>query len=395
LTILTREDTHFAIVCNTLGNLGSAMTATREIGIGIVGGGYMGKAHAVAMLAVGAVFATRLRPRLEVVAAGSDASAARYAADYGFRRGTADWRDLVADPKVEAVVIASPQSTHRAIAEAAFAARKPVFCEKPLGASLDDARAMTAAAEASGLPNMIGFNYIRTPATQYARSLIEAGALGRIVWFRGEHTEDFDSDPEKPATWRNFGRANGTMGDLAPHMVNAALMLMGPIAELTADIASVHTTRPGPDGPVATDNDDQGQFLCRFAGGAMGHLSFSRVATGRKMGYAYEVTGTKGALRFDQEDQNALWLYRAEGPEAGRGFTKILAGPAHPDFAAFCQGPGHGTGYQDQIIIEAKDFLTAIETGRAIRPTFRDGLEVMRVIDAAWRSSETKGWVNP
>ena len=141
-------------------------------------------------------------------------------------------------------------------------------------------------------------------------------------------------------------------------------------------------------------NDDHAQLMCRFANGVMGHLYFSRVATGRKMGYAYEVTGTKGAIRFDQEDQNALWLYRGEGPEAERGFRKILTGPAHPDYEPFCLGPGHGTGYQDQIIIEARDFLQAIETGEPVWPTFADGLEVMRIIDAAWRSAETRAWVD-
>jgi inosose dehydratase len=105
-------------------------------------------------------------------------------------------------------------------------------------------------------------------------------------------------------------------------------------------------------------------MMVRFASGAMGHLYFSRAATGRKMGYAYEIHGTKGAIRFDQEDQNAVWLYRAEGPEATRGFTRILTGPEHPDYLPFCQGPGHGTGYQDQIIIEARDFLRAIADGR-------------------------------
>ena len=110
------------------------------------------------------------------------------------------------------------------------------------------------------------------------------------------------------------------------------------------------------------------------------------------MGYAYEITGTKGAIRFDQEDQNALWLYRAEGDEAARGFTKILTGPAHPDYEPFCQGPGHGTGYQDQIIIEARDFLEAIANGKSVWPTFRDGMEVNQVVAAAMASSRDKSW---
>jgi predicted dehydrogenase len=364
----------------------------REIGVGVVGGGYMGKAHSVAMSAVAAVFNTELRPKLEVIAATTDASADRYRATYGFARSTADWRELIADPLVEAVVIASPQETHRAIAEAAFARGLPVLCEKPLGASLADAEAMVAAAEASGAINMVGFNYIRTPASQFARALIARGEFGAITWFRGEHAEDFDADPNRPASWRNFGAANGTMGDLAPHMINAALALIGPIARLSADIGTVHANRPGTEGRDA--NDDIGQFMCRFQNGAMGHLSFSRVSHGRKMGYAYEITGTTGAIRFDQEDQNALWLYKADDPPALRGFRKILAGPEHPDYLPFCQGPGHGTGYQDQIIIEAKDFLTAIASGTPAWPTFRDGLEVSRIVAAAQASATSGAWVN-
>lgn len=358
------------------------------IGIGIVGGGYMGKAHSVAMAAVASVFDTALRPRLVSICGSSPESSRRYQKAYGFERAADDWQALVADPDVEAIVIASPQGTHRAIAEAAFARGKHVLCEKPLGASLEDARAMTAAAEASGCANMIGFNYIRTPASKYACDLIAEGRIGQVTWFRGEHTEDFYADPDAPATWRSEGEANGTLGDLSPHMINGARALIGPIAEVMADIPVVHATRGG----LPASNDDQAQMMVRFEGGATGHLFFSRIATGRKMGYAYEVHGTKGAIRFDQEDQNALWLYTADGPEAERGFRKILTGPAHPDYAPFCQGPGHGTGYQDQIIIEAKDFLHAIASGQAVWPTFREGLEVSKVIAAARASHADKDW---
>jgi predicted dehydrogenase len=359
-----------------------------EIGIGIVGGGYMGKAHAVAMAAVGAVFETRLRPRLEMVAASSPESAERYRVAFGFARAAADWTELVEDPQVEAVVIASPQDTHCAIAEAAISLGKPVFCEKPLADKLEDARAMVALAEKARVPNMVGFNYIRTPASQFARQLLAEGAIGKVTWFRGEHTEDFLADPDTPFSWRCEGVANGNMGDLAPHPINAALALMGPIARVLADVECVHDLRPG--GRVT--NDDHAQIMVRFASGVMGHIYSSRVATGRKMGYAYEIHGTKGAIRFDQEDQNALWLYRAEGPEAERGFRKILTGPAHPDYAAFCQGPGHGTGYQDQIVIEARDFLRAIETGEPVWPTFRDGLAVAEVVEAVLTSARTGTW---
>lgn len=361
-----------------------------QIGIGILGGGYMGKAHAVAMSSVGAIFNTALRPRLEMVCATSDESAERYRQAYGFARGTSDWRELVSDPKVEAIVIASPQHTHREVAAAAMALGKPVLCEKPLGTSLEESASMVALADANDVVNMVGFNYVRTPATQFARNLIAEGAIGDVTWFRGEHTEDFYADPNMPATWRAKGKANGTMGDLAPHMINAALALIGPISKVMAMTETVHADRPG----GGTDNDDHAQFMCRFENGVMGHLYFSRVATGRKMGYAYEISGTKGAIRFDQEDQNALWLYQMEGPEAERGFRKILTGPNHPDYEPFCQGPGHGTGYQDQIIIEAKDFLTAIAKGENIWPTFRDGHEVNRVVAAVHASHETEAWTH-
>ncbi len=146
------------------------------------------------------------------------------------------------------------------------------------------------------------------------------------------------------------------MGDLAPHIINGTLALMGDITSLSAQIETVHATRPGPHGPVRVDNDDQAQIDARFASGAMGHLFVSRVATGRKMGYAYEINGTKGSIRFDQEDQNSIWLYRAEGPERTRGFTRILAGPEHPDYRAFCLGPAHGTAIRTRSSLKLAIF---------------------------------------
>jgi predicted dehydrogenase len=361
-----------------------------QIGIGIVGGGYMGKAHSVAMTAVAAVFDTHLRPSLEVICTTTEAGAAEKARQFGFRTSTSDWRKLVDDPAVEAVVIASPQETHLEIATAALAKRKHVLCEKPLGLGLEQSRAMVDAARKSGCIHMVGFNYIRTPASQLARQIIERGEIGEITFLRAEHTEDFLADASQPGDWRTQGRSNGNMGDLSPHIINAALALAGPITSLVADIATVHKTRGG----VAVGNDDQSAIMCRFANGASGQLFVSRVATGRKMGYAYEVYGTKGSIRFDQEDQNALWLYRSEGPEERRGFAKILTGPNHPDYKAFCLGPGHGTGYQDQIIIEARDFLEAIHSGKSVWPTFEDGMKVNQIIEACWRSHEHRRWID-
>ncbi len=358
-----------------------------RIGIGVVGGGYMGKAHSAAFAAVGTVFETRLKPRLVAICGSTPESGARYAEAYGFDKAAADWQALVADPEVEAVVIASPQATHRAVAEAALAAGKPVLCEKPMGLDLAEGQAMLAAAERAGLANMVAYNYSRTPATQYVRQLLAEEALGRVHHIRIEHTEDFHLTGLLPP-WRAKGAANGCLGDLAPHPINAALALGGPIAEVSAVMETVFAERGG----VKVENDDQVLMTMRFASGASGQLFASRVATGRKMGYIYEITGEKGAIRFDQEDQNALWLYLAEGPEAQAGFRKILTGPAHPDYKPFCLGPGHGTGYQDQIIIEAKDFLTAIDTGETVWPSFADGVAVHRVTEAVRAAAASGGW---
>jgi predicted dehydrogenase len=363
------------------------------IGIGLVGSGYMGKAHAIALKAVATVFNTKLRPLCSCLCTTTEAGAARKAEEFGFSRSTADWRQLIADDAVEAVVIASPPDTHLRIALAALAAGKPVFCEKPLAASLEETRTMAAAAARSGVANMVGFNYVRTPATQLAHEIIAGGELGSIVHVRAEHTEDFLSDPAEPASWRTRDAATGALGDLAPHIINAVLRLVGPIEQLVADVRTIHAHRAGPEGIEAVSNDDQANLLCRFENGAMGCIHVSRISTGRKNGYAYEIVGTKGALRFDQEDQNALWLYDGRAAPSRRGFAKVLTGPEHPDYAAFCEGAGHGTGFADQTIIEARDFLKAIETGEPVFPTFQDGLQVARVLAAARCSSEQRRWI--
>lgn len=363
-----------------------------DIGIGIVGGGYMGKAHAMAMGSVARTFDLALRPTLVSVAASSPASAERYRDAFGFAKAAADWREVVEDPSVDAIIIASPQNTHKDIALAAAAKGKPVFCEKPLGASVEEANAMVDAVENAGVANMVGFNYPRAPAVQLARKLLADGRIGRPYFFRIEHSEDFYADPNAPASWRTRGMAYGTAGDLAPHPVNAAMALGGAIAEVSATIDTVVKERPGDKGMEPVLNDDVMQFMCRFESGATGHILASRVATGRKMGYVFEVFGEDGALRFDMEDQNSLWFFDRNDPSEIAGFRRILTGHASPDFAALCPGDGHGTGYQEQIVIEAKDFLKAIETGNPVWPTFRDGLDVWRVINAGLEAAKSGGW---
>lgn len=361
--------------------------------IGLIGAGYMGKAHTLALQAVKTVFGTSLTPVCEMIATSTAEGAAEHAERWGWRRSTGDWRQLIADPAVDAIVIATPPRTHLDMALAVIARGKPVFCEKPLGCNPDESLMMTEAAELAGVPNMTGFNYIRTPASQLARQIIESGEIGEIVQVTGEHVEDYLHDPSLPASWRTriaTGTEAGALGDVAPHIVNACLRLAGPIQSLVADMQTVHTLR----GNERVENDDQGQMLLRFSNGASGSISFSRIAAGRKMGYTYRITGTRGAIAFDQENQNVLWLYESAKPASRQGFQRLLMGPAHPDYLAFNQGTGHGTGYNEQIVIEARDFLTAIETGQAVWPTFRDGYDVDCITAAALRSAAQRRWVD-
>jgi len=353
----------------------------------------MGKAHAVALQSVGAVFNTRFRPVCEMICSTTAEGAACKAIELGFKSSSGHWQDLIANPRVEALVIASPPTTHREIALAAFAAGKAVFCEKPLGSSLEDARAMADMAAASKLPNMVGFNYIRAPAVQLAREMILSGEIGEIIHVRAEHTEDFLADPQAPASWRTRDVSSGNLGDLSPHIINAMLRLAGPIERVVAQMQTVYSTRPGANGPEAVRNDDQADFLCRFKSGAIGAITVSRVATGSKLRYCFDIAGTKGALRFDAEDQNTLQYYDAGLKPGRQGFSKLLTAPEHPDYGAFCEGPGHGTGYSAQIVIEARDFLRAIETHEAISPTFEDGLQVSRIVAAISRSHTEERWV--
>jgi len=368
----------------------------QDINIGLIGAGYMGKAHTIAYKAVRGIFPTALNPVCECISTSSAEGAARSAQELGWNRSTGDWRVLVGDRAIDAIIVATPPATHKDIVLAALALGKPVFCEKPLGMTAAESLQLAQAAEAAGVANMVGYNYIRTPASQLARQIIESGEIGEIIHVAAEHVEDYLHDPRAPASWRTreaTATRAGALADVGSHLLNLALRLGGPVDSLVADMNTVHAQRQGPTGMEAVENDDQGNVMLRFASGALGALTFSRVAAGRKMGYTYRITGTKGALAFDQENQNALWLYDAGRPAQRQGFQRLLMGPAHPDYLAFSQGAGHGTGYNEQIVIEARDFLQAIAGGQPVWPTFRDGYEVDRLIAAALRSMQERSWI--
>lgn len=357
-----------------------------DIGVGLIGTGFMGKAHALAFRAARAVLADVPEARLEVLCDTPATRAEQMAAQFGFARATEDWRALVDDPAVELVSITTPNRMHCEMALAAIAAGKHVYCEKPMGLTLEEARTMAEAAARAGVKTMVGYNYIKNPAFEHAKELIARGAIGTPIHFRGFVDEDYQADPELAWTWRARieDAGLGALGDLGCHLVSMAYGLMGPIKSLIADMQTIHQTRPMPDGNGrgAVENEDVASALVRFGSGAQGILATSRSAWGRKNRLGFEVHGTEGMIAFEQERMNELQLYRNEGPAAEQGFRTILTGPTHGAYAAFCPAPGHQLGFNDLKVLEAGAFLREIAGGAKVGPDFTDALEFEKVIHA-------------
>lgn len=357
-----------------------------ELGLGLIGGGFMGKAHALAYRTAGAVFGDLPAVRLARFCDMPTDRAETLGAQFGFAGVTGDWRALVTDPAVDIVSITTPNALHHDIALAALRAGKHVHCEKPLALTLDAARDMASAARNAGVRTLVGYNYIHNPMVAQARRLIEAGTIGRPVHFRGWVDEDYQADPELPWTWR-ASRADaglGALGDLGCHLVSLSHVLMGPLESLIADTQIIHADRPLPDGTgrAKVENEDTASAILRFRSGAQGTLCASRSAWGRKNKLDWEVHGTKGMIAFSQERLNELQLYVNDGPKEQQGFRTILAGPGHPPYGAFCPAPGHQLGFGDLKTIEVARFLRAIAAGEDAFPTFTDALAFETVIHA-------------
>ena len=226
---------------------------TREIGVGIIGTGFMGKAHAFAYRAVSGIFPPELRPVLEIVADNDREAGARAHRQLGFKRVTEDWRELVADPAIGIVSITTPNIVHREMALAAIAAGKHVHCEKPIAPDAEAARDMMEAAEAAGVVTQVGYNYIKNPLLALARDMIAAGELGDITGFRGIHAEDYMADPQVPWSWRVDPRGGGgAIADLGSHIIGMARFLIGPIAEVFAELETVVKSRQVTQGSLAS-----------------------------------------------------------------------------------------------------------------------------------------------
>ena len=371
-----------------------------RIGVGLIGTGFMGKCHAMAYGAVKAVFGDVPHVDRITLCDVDETHAKLKANEFGFARATTNWRDLLADPSIHLISITSPNGMHRDMAVAALEAGKHVWCEKPMALTLADAEAMTAAAaKAKSQVTALGYAYLRNPALQHAKQLINNGVIGDVFDFRGSVDEDYMADPSLPWSWRlTRGDAGlGTLGDLTCHLVSLAHELVGEIGSLCAMADVVHDKRPVLNEPgkmASVENDDIAHAVVRFRNGARGVLSSSRVAHGRKNGLRIEIHGSKGMLWLDNERMNELNLYVAEGDQAQRGFRRILSSPAHPAYGKLCPAPGHGLGFNELKVIELAEILNAAQGKPSHQIDFVQGLRIEKVIHAFSKSSESRTWVS-
>jgi predicted dehydrogenase len=369
----------------------------RDIGVGIIGTGFMGKAHGLAYRAAAGVFPLKLNPVLEMVADNNAETGKRAFRQLGFKRLTQDWTELVRDPAIAIVSITAPNVHHKEMALAAIAHGKHVHCEKPLAPNADAAREMTEAAEKARIVTQVGFNYVKNPLMELARNMVVSGELGEITSFRGIHAEDYMSDPHSPYSWRvDPSGGGGVVADLGSHIIGLARFILGPISTIQADLHTVVPERPIAAGAAEKRKvlvDDIARLLVRFERGCGGTIEASWVASGRKMQLAFELYGTKGALAFSQERFNELMHYKPGSP--GReGFTRIEAGPQHHPYGLFCVAPGHQLGFNDLKTIEVADFLQAIAGGTHKGPDFREAYEIQKVVDSAIRSAKERSWIS-
>ncbi|MDP9138681.1 MAG: Gfo/Idh/MocA family oxidoreductase [Pseudomonadota bacterium] len=368
----------------------------RDIGVGIIGTGFMGQAHGLAYRAAAGVFPLELNPVLEVVADNNAEAGRRAHAQLGFKRVTTKWQELVEDPAVEIVAITAPNAVHKEMALAALAAGKHVHCEKPIAPDAEDARIMVEAAERAGVVTQVGYNYIKNPLLLLAREMVAAGELGDIFGFRGVHAEDYMADPSSPYTWRvDSSGGGGAVADLGSHIIGIARFLLGRITEVSADLDTVIEERPvhGSSEKRKVLVDDIARLTVRFERGCGAMLEANWLATGRKMHLSFELSGSKGALVFTQERFNELLHYKTGGDGRQQGFTRIEAGPAHWPYGLFCVAPGHQLGFNDLKTIEVAQFLEAVAGGERKGPDFREAWEIQKVVDTAIRSSKERRWV--
>lgn len=368
--------------------------------IGLIGTGFMGRAHSNAFRQVGEFFPVE-RPVLQAVCGRDGAKTAAFAANWGYASTETDWRRLIERDDIDLIDIAAPNNVHAEIAIAAAKAGKAVLCEKPLAMNPVEAAAMVRAVEKAGVPNMVWYNYRRVPAVTMAKNLIEEGKLGRIFHYRAKFLQDWTISAEVPqggaGTWRLDAAVagSGVTGDLLAHCIDTALWLNGGIAEVSAMtetfIKHRKDARTGRVRPVGID--DASAFLARFRNGSLATFEATRYARGHKALYTLEINGEHASIAWDLHDLHRLQWFDHRDAGALRGWRSIhVTDGDHPYMKAWWV-PGLQIGYEHSFIHQMADFLQGQKAGRPAGPTFRDGLATDLVTDAVLRSAKSGRWV--
>jgi predicted dehydrogenase len=370
----------------------------------MVGYGFMGAAHSQGWRVAPRFFDLAAAPEMAVLIGRDEQRVAAAAQKWGWRETSTSWRETIARDDIAIVDIVTPGDSHAEIAIAALDAGKHVLCEKPLANTVAEAEAMLAAADRAaerGIRAMVGFTYRRVPAVTLARDLVAAGKIGTIRQVRAVYLQDWLTDAESPMTWRldkNLA-GSGALGDIGAHAIDLAQFITGHrLTSVSGVLETIVSERPllaeshGLSGTASAQRgkvsvDDLALFTGRFDDGVLGSFEATRFSTGRKNALRIEIAGSDGALAFDLEDLNSLQYYDAKGDPGLQGFTKILVTePEHPYVSAWWPA-GHMLGYEHGFSHQARDFVDAIVAGNQPLPSFADGVQVQRVLEAVEKSS--------
>ena len=380
----------------------------KRIGIAVLGLGWMGQAHSRSMLRIPSLFPERsFQPELVVCADTEAERRERATRDFGFARATADWAEAVAAPDVDAVWVTAPNMLHVPMIQAAAAAGKAIFSEKPIGGTPAQTVEAYTAAKHAGVLTGVGYNYLWAPLVLHAREMIASGALGEITHYRGRFLSMYGSDEMGLLTWR-FKLAEGGYGvssDILSHSVSLAHALVGPITEVVGMQHTVITERPVPQGAAShygrgkagdptgpVENEDFASMLCRFANGATGTFETSRTTIGPESQNAFEIYGTKGALAWNFERLNELQYYRHDPSSKETGYTTIFGGDRFPYHGAYVPGQANAIGFEDIVATEDLEFLEALATGGSFSPGFREAVDIVSVQQALINSWDSRQW---
>ena len=386
----------------TMGKVSERAEKIREIGVGLLGYAFMGKAHANGYRKMPVFFyPPPAVPRLVAICGRTEEAVAEAAKRYGFETYYTDWRKLIADERIEVVDNCLPNNMHAEPCIAAAESGKNIICEKPLAATLEDAKAMYEAAEKAGVKNMTAFNYRFVPAIRLAKNLIDEGYIGKILQYRAVYLQEWIMDPNFPLVWRlrKSVAGSGALGDLGAHIIDLARFLVGEVASVCGMTETFIKERPLPENPEEkgeVDVDDVFIAMARFKNGAIGSFEASRFCAGRKNYQRVEIHGTEGSIVFNLERLNELEVYSKKDPEDRMGFRNILVTESVHPFIEHWWPHGHIIGWEHTFVHEIHHFIDCIVNDKPVAPmaaTFYDGLKCQEILSAIEESSEKGKWV--